>query len=194
LIHSKSNHIIGIYDMIEFVLKNRKLRLHPDGVLYSRRLNKEGKETKKIIWKEVVFSVNKQTGYEVFNLVVEGNPKLFTRHRVVYYAYNQDWDIFDSSNDSVIDHINRDKTDNRIKNLRKITNQENQFNTDAKGYWLCPSGKYEAYITKDYKKNHIGMFETEEEAATAYKKAKEELHVITGNPLGSRSQGRQGER
>jgi hypothetical protein len=31
-----NDYIIGIYDMIEFILKNRKLRLHPDGIIYAR--------------------------------------------------------------------------------------------------------------------------------------------------------------
>jgi hypothetical protein len=53
---------------------------------------------------------------------------------MVYYAHNQSWDIWDTSKDNVIDHINRKRDDNSIENLKVCTLQENCFNTDAKGY------------------------------------------------------------
>lgn len=94
-------------------------------------------------------------------------------HRLIYYAFYN----FDIKNKSIIiDHINRNKLDNRIDNLRIITQQENCWNTNAKGYSKHPCGKYLVKICKDYKQIHIGLFETEDEAKQAYLDAKEKYH------------------
>ena len=179
--------------MIEFVLKNRKLRLHPDGIFYVRAIWK-GEETKDETWNQVTFSPNTK-GYLKCGITMDGKLNYFKKHRLVYYAYNQDWDIFDGSQDNTIDHRNGNITDNRIENLKNVTAQENAFNTNARGYsWCKRQKKWVASIMVSGFHNHLGYFETEEEAATAYKKAKEELHVIIGNPRDSRSQGRQGGR
>jgi hypothetical protein len=82
----------------------------------------------------------------------------------------------------VIDHINRNKLDNRMENLRIITAKENSYNRTKnknsnntyKG--VKKSGnKYIATISKDKVKREIGGFETEEEAAKAYDMMAEEL-------------------
>ncbi len=79
----------------------------------------------------------------------------------------------------LIDHINRVKNDNRIINLREVTQQENNFNTNAKGYsWHKRQKKWQASIRKDYKVIHLGCFEIEEEARNAYLEAKKIYHII----------------
>jgi hypothetical protein len=163
--------------MIEFVLKNRKLRLHPDGVVYYRD-HKNGVETKSgRIWKEVKF--RKLKGYMKCNLTLDGVKRILSQHRLVYYAHNQDWDIWDSSPDNMIDHINHKTDDNCIENLRPVTHQQNQFNRNAKGYyWEKNAGKWKAQIKLDGKKIHIGLFVNEEDAHNAYIKKKLELHII----------------
>ena len=99
-------------------------------------------------------------------------------HRMVYYAHNQDWDIWDSSMDNMIDHYNQIKTDNRIENLHIVNNQQNQFNTRAKGYSWCETRqKWIARIKLDGKSEHLGRFDTEEEARQAYLDAKAIYHV-----------------
>jgi len=163
--------------MIEFVLKNRKLRIHPDGIMYSRALNKFGEETKTgRCWKEVMFHKNK--GYLMCTLAIDCVNTKFSQHRLVYYAHNQDWDIFDSSPDNMIDHKNRKRDDNRIGNLHVVNNQQNQWNTDAKGYcWDKRSNKWVAEIRFNGKHIYIGLFENEEDAHNAYIKKKLELHL-----------------
>lgn len=73
-----------------------------------------------------------------------------------------------------IDHINGNRTDNRICNLREVTNQGNLQN--SKLYSTNKTGhvgvgrhknKYRAFITVNYKSYHLGMFNTIEEAAAA---------------------------
>ena len=77
-----------------------------------------------------------------------------------------------------IDHINRVKSDNRIENLRLVTNSENHFNRESKGIFKVPTGKFVAYVTKNYKRIHLGTFETEEEAKEARKIGKAKHHTI----------------
>lgn len=76
-----------------------------------------------------------------------------------------------------IDHVNRNKLDNRIENLRLATRGENQVNKNkAKNCTSKYRGvsynnrqkKWVAYINHDGKRKHIGYFENEDEAAIAY--------------------------
>ena len=80
----------------------------------------------------------------------------------------------------VLDHINRNRLDNRINNLRSITNQENKFNTKSKGIsFLKERNKWISRITKNKKTIHLGYFNTEEEARNEYLKAKDKYHKIS---------------
>lgn len=82
-----------------------------------------------------------------------------------------------------IDHINRDKTDNRASNLRDVTPQQNQWNISAKrprkgskkpsAYigvsWAAKSRKWQAHIKlQNGAAKRIGAFESEVDAARAY--------------------------
>lgn len=72
----------------------------------------------------------------------------------------------------IADHINRNKTDNRRKNLRVCTQQQNCCNRSArqksvegfKGIYQRPSGKYVATV----RHKRIGIYESAVEAAEAY--------------------------
>jgi len=99
---------------------------------------------------------------------IEG--QLFAHHYAYFVTYgNLDFEL--------LDHINRDKTDNRISNLRNVSNQENMFNTNAKGY-TKRKNKWIAQIKLDYKNIYLGSYNTEEEARQAYLLAKEKYHII----------------
>lgn len=76
-----------------------------------------------------------------------------------------------------IDHINRDRTDNRWCNLREATNQQNSYNSSkrkqntsgAKGvYWSKTSGKWKAQIKIDGKIKYLGVYPSVAEASKAY--------------------------
>lgn len=79
-----------------------------------------------------------------------------------------------------LDHIDGNKSNNKIDNLRDVTNQENQWNrTTAKGYtWHKKNNKFQAAIQINGKVKHLGLFHTEQEARNAYLKGKETYHVI----------------
>ena len=82
----------------------------------------------------------------------------------------------------VIDHINRNKLDNRLENLRVISAKENSYNrtkskssnNNYKGV-IKRGDKYVASITKDGTRREISGFETEEDAARMYDMMAEEL-------------------
>lgn len=77
-----------------------------------------------------------------------------------------------------IDHINQDKLDNRIENLRFCNGTENQLNkkkakgdytSKYKGTSYCRSKKkWRACGYENNKFKHIGLYDTELEAAKAY--------------------------
>jgi hypothetical protein len=82
----------------------------------------------------------------------------------------------------VIDHINRDRLDNRLENLRVISSRENSYNrtkninSNNKYKGVQKRGnKYIAVITKDGIRREIPGFDTEEEAAKAYNMMAEEM-------------------
>ncbi|EBO0868488.1 HNH endonuclease [Salmonella enterica] len=55
-------------------------------------------------------------------LMVSINKKLYAAHRLAWIISHGEWPSMQ------IDHINRVRSDNRIKNLRDVTRSENQFN------------------------------------------------------------------
>jgi len=76
-----------------------------------------------------------------------------------------------------VDHVNRDPLDNRRLNLRPATSSDNKCNrglqsnntSGFKGVSFSKSaGRWEAYVKKDYKKVHLGLFSSAENAAIAY--------------------------
>lgn len=75
-----------------------------------------------------------------------------------------------------IDHINGDRKDNRIDNLRVVTQLHNNWNrTKANGYtYSAKRKKYIAQIKQNYKATCLGYFDTPEEAHSAYLKAKQQ--------------------
>ena len=71
-----------------------------------------------------------------------------------------------------VDHINQDKSDNRLCNLRPANSVLNAANNSSRGTHLSRNG-WVAGITINGKRKHLGYFETEEQAQIAYKKAKD---------------------
>jgi hypothetical protein len=106
--------------------------------------------------------------------------KNYLVHRVVYKLYHPKWNIDDISRENRIDHENRNRADNRIINLRNVTEQENQFNRKAtKGYyWNKQRNRWHAQIYLNRKHISLGCFEKEDDARKAYLDAKKIYHVI----------------
>ena len=112
------------------------------------------------------------------------NKKLYLLHRVIYKYFNEEWDITDTSNNNLIDHIDINPINNRIENLRRVTQSQNNRNKNKKKNcssqyrgvsWYKPSNKWLAQINIAGKLKHLGYFTNEEEAREAYKKIYNEI-------------------
>lgn len=97
-------------------------------------------------------------------------------HRLAWFMAGRGWPAH------TIDHINGDKYDNRLCNLREATHAQNNWNSRGYGRFakgVCFSakyGKFQAAITANRKRTFLGYFPTEQEAHAAYCKAAAALH------------------
>ena len=140
-------------------------------------------ETGDLIWKlpsylkqrkgEAVGFINEK-GYKEVCL----NHRRYRIHRLVYFMHYGDVP-------DILDHINNDRTDNRIENLRPADSSQNSYNRKLVGsnksgikgvYWSKHNNKWRGQIKVRGKKLHIGYFDTLEEAAVIMKPAREKLH------------------
>lgn len=85
----------------------------------------------------------------------------------------------------MIDHINGVRSDNRIPNLRDVdtcANQQNKWKAQENnqagfaGVRRTASGRYQARIKSGSQSHHLGMFDTAEQAHSAYLQAKGAHH------------------
>ena len=111
-------------------------------------------------------------GYRRVFWMRNGKKTYAAAHRVV-------WELCKGSipEGLQVDHINGIKTDNRIENLRLLTQAENQQNVPRKGYYWYPKNNcWGTSIVINGKKIFLGLFQTEAEARAAYLTAKRVHH------------------
>ena len=99
-----------------------------------------------------------QDGYIRFTI----DGKEYPMHRIIYKFMLNKYP-------EVIDHKDRNKSNNKWDNLRPATVAMNAFNKGAKGY-TARGNKFEASIKYNGKQQSLGLFDTEEEAKTEYLK------------------------
>jgi hypothetical protein len=126
---------------------------------------------------EIAGGLDVSTGY--IRLRIAG--KSYRAHRLAWLYTHGSWPI------KYIDHINGDKTDNSILNLRDVTPSGNRQNqrvasktnktTGLIGISVYSIGRYRAQISVYGKNKHLGLFDTPEEAHQAYLNAKRVLHA-----------------
>jgi len=109
--------------------------------------------------------------------------KTYRAHMVAWLLHYGEWPRM------AIDHINGDKTDNSIKNLRLATPSINSQNlrsrvnrTGFPGVHKNGSG-WSSAIRVNNKRHSLGTYSTPEEAYAAYLRAKTELHPGASNHL-----------
>lgn len=102
------------------------------------------------------------------------NSTLYPAHRLVWLYMTGEWP------EDQIDHINHDKTDNRINNLREVTQQENSRNqcicirnkSGVTGvHWDKERKRWHAQIYVSYRSKTLGRFDDKFEAICARKAA-----------------------
>ena len=122
--------------------------------------------------KEVILSAKPDKyGYCRANLTKRGARWLTSIHRIVMTT-------FMGPSELTIDHINMNKTDNRLENLEYVSLRENivrsfeSKKSSSKYIGVSKSGKkWAARISVKSSDIYLGRFETEIEAVEAYKKA-----------------------
>jgi len=98
-------------------------------------------------------------GYMYVGLWEKGKRKRMQVHRLLALTF-----IPNPQNKSSIDHINRKRDDNRLENLRWVTNKENLQNQEQKGWiYARPNGTFQVQWHEG-KKNKGKTFKTREEA------------------------------
>jgi hypothetical protein len=113
------------------------------------------------------------TGYKTVNF----KGKRVLGHRLAWYMHYGEWPI------GSIDHVNRDRLDNRICNLRLANLSQNGANTckrknNSTGYKGVSfyRNRYHARATINRKTHLLGSFITAEEASKAYEQFAKEKH------------------
>ena len=110
---------------------------------------------------------------------LEINGRYYAAHRLAWYYVTGRWPS------KQIDHRDRDKLNNRFRNLREATNGQNRANsrsTNRNGFkgvskhaWLTAK-PYSAQITFNKKVRYLGCFATAEEAHERYCEEGRKLH------------------
>lgn len=116
-------------------------------------------------------------GYHVITI----RQKRYKAHRLAWLLTYGSWPALS------LDHINGQRADNRISNLRECTNAENQQNlhrphSDSTygilGVYL-DGDVFRAAIQVNGKKKYLGRFKNETDAREAYMRAKNALHPFS---------------
>lgn len=164
--------------MIDTVYYTPTLRIHRDGTVeryFKRRKDASGVKRSVNDWHVV-----EPTPDSNFYLKIMVNAKSTYIHRLVGCCFlglnmEEGWN-------SMIDHIDRNPSNNRVDNLRIVNNQENQWNNECKGYYYDKQKKkYHATIRKDNEHIFLGLFNTAEDARKAYLDAKKIYHTKTAS-------------
>jgi len=134
---------------MELIFRETKFK-YEDEKLY-RQLKKNGK------WKECTNKLE-NNGYKQR---IGINNKHFKQHRIIYLIYNQNWNIYDTT--QMINHKNKNRSDNRIENLEVVTHLQNTQDIDmdkVKGYYFRKDGRKKPYEFKFRvnRKNYIKCF------------------------------------
>ena len=123
------------------------------------------KYSKKVIQGSAAGGLN-SAGYVVIGI----DGKTYYAHRLAWFYVTGEWP-------HQVDHKNGRKDDNRWRNLRLATHQQNVLNAkraknNTSGHkgvsWHKGAAKWSAYIILDGKKRHLGLHETPQAAHDKY--------------------------
>ena len=118
----------------------------------------------------------RKDGYRVIT-VMKPKKQILLEHRAV-------WLMTYGQLPSELDHIDRNKSNNSISNLREVSRSENNLNKGLQAnnktgiagvYFHKKSDKYRAEIKRNNKTTSLGYFDTLDEAITARKLAEIKL-------------------
>ncbi len=102
------------------------------------------------------------------------NYRQYSAHRIAWAIHYGEWPV------GHIDHINHDRSDNRISNLRVVTNAENRKNLTRRAdnktgvcgvFWEARTKRWRAQINHDGKRFRLGTFTDKSAAEEARREA-----------------------
>lgn len=124
------------------------------------------------------------SGYRTVRIKRRG----YRAHRLAFLIVTGHWPA------NEIDHIDRDRDNNRWSNLRECSHAENMQNhgphrnntSGVRGvHWYARLGKWAAQINIDGKRCHIGYFDNLNDAGAAYLRTKNHAHPFSGTRMAS---------
>jgi hypothetical protein len=147
------------------------------------------KQTGLFVWKKSRRGVQtgkplgSDNGFGYLRITVFG--KSVYAHRLAWFYVHGTWP-------DQIDHINGIKSDNRVKNLRDVSVQQNaqnklkaQKNSDSKILgvsWHKKAKKWQAHICVYKERKYLGLFDDVHEAQKAYLNEKQRIDYGKGSP------------
>lgn len=144
---------------------------------------------------EKITSICKSWHAGIKNGLVYAESKVWRGERQVAVSIHRV--VMDAPSGVLVDHINHDTLDNRKSNLRLVTRQQNQCNVKPRsGNWSRFKGvcfnkrvnRWVAYINSFGRREYLGYYDDELDAARAYDAASLRLHGEYGYlNLGSHS-------
>lgn len=134
---------------------------------------------KSLRYDRLLINTNDLTGYSRVILCIYGVRKKYRVHQLVAITFLNHKP--DGTTKLVVDHINNNKTDNRLENLQLITHRENtskdkKNKTGNTGVHKI-NNKFSSSIYIKGKRVHLGIFKTIDEAAY-YRKSAEKSILI----------------
>lgn len=141
-----------------------------------------GENLKKPHKGKVLTPLLNQGGYYHVRLSKLGKIRIFLIHRLVLLTFTEDSEL-------MIDHKNGIRTDNRLSNLEYVSHRENVSRGKMLKKWSSKyTGvsfrkqlkKWQAYISINKRKIHLGFFVSEYDAHLAYQSALESHYAKVG--------------
>ena len=126
-------------------------------------------KTGQFLRKKYQLKSNKVGGLDSYGYLAIGiQGKIYKAHQLAWLYH------YGSHPKGQIDHINCDRQDNRIENLRDVDAKINALNrSSAKGVYKH-FNKYRARIKINGKHLHLGLFDSEDQAKQVYLNAKKQ--------------------
>lgn len=162
-----------------------------------RELLTYDEETGKLYWKprpDARSSWNtRYAGKEAFTAMHNAGYKVGSIDDKMYLAHRVIWKMVTGEDPDDIDHIDGDRTQNQISNLRSVTRAENLRNkklepSNTSGVmgvsWEPALEKWGAYINVDNKRHRLGYYKEFDEAVMARQASEIEFgfHENHGRP------------
>ena len=112
--------------------------------------------------------------------VVTFNKKRYYEHRLAWHFVHGEWPF-------EVDHLNRDKADNRLQNLREVTKSQNQWNrglqkNNTSGVsgvsWCNFTDRWAVTIKVGGAKCRLGRHDTLFDAAAVAQSFRNRMHIV----------------